>query len=241
LTGRQCILRLYPQDTICSNHGGVVPRENKTRYAVLGLLAYMPLSGYDIKTIYQRSLGNFWGESFGHIYPTLGRLVEEGLATCDESPSGGRPGRKVYTITEEGRAEARRWLEQPAEPHQERMETLLKVYLGWEIGSEGATEHVRRFRREHEAHLARYAVYAERIAAEQAPGSPYWLLTVLCGQHMSKAMLDWCDEALKILGELPLEPRAREDDLRSLEELTACSDDADSVESSSTGRSRPEG
>jgi PadR family transcriptional regulator AphA len=222
------------------DHGGSVPRENKTRYAVLGLLTYMPLSGYDIKSIYQRSLGNFWSESFGHIYPTLGRLVEEGLATCEEGSSGGRPGRKVYTITEEGRAEARRWLEQPAEPHQERMETLLKVYLGWEIGSEGATEHVRRFRGEHEAHLARYAVYADRIAAEQAPGSPYWLLTVLCGQHMSKAMLDWCDEALEILGELPHEPRAGEDHVRSLGEMT-CSDDSDSAESSSAGRRRGDG
>ena len=185
-----------------------MPRENKTRYAVLGMLTYMPLSGYDIKRIYQRSLGNFWSESFGHIYPTLRQLVDEGLATCDETSSEGRPGRKVYTITEPGRVEARRWLEQPAEPHQERMEVLLKIYLGWETGSDIAAEHVRRFRREHEAHLERYAVYAERIAAGQAPGSPYWLLTVLCGQHMSGAMLAWCDEALEILERLPGEPRA---------------------------------
>ena len=46
-----------------------MPRENKTKYAVLGLLTYAPLSGYDIRRIYADSLGNFWSESYGAHLP----------------------------------------------------------------------------------------------------------------------------------------------------------------------------
>ena len=65
-----------------------MPRENKTKYAVLGLLAYAPLSGYDIRRIYAQSLGNFWSESYGHIYPILKRLKAEGLATRGDASGG---------------------------------------------------------------------------------------------------------------------------------------------------------
>jgi DNA-binding PadR family transcriptional regulator len=64
-----------------------MPRENKTKFAVLGLLAYAPLSGYDIRRIYAQSLGNFWSESYGAIYPILKRLEEEGLATREVATS----------------------------------------------------------------------------------------------------------------------------------------------------------
>ena len=79
-----------------------MPRENKTKYAVLGLLAYAPLSGYDIRRIYAQSLGNFWSESYGHIYPILKRLEDEGLATREVQRQTGKPDRNVYTITDAG-------------------------------------------------------------------------------------------------------------------------------------------
>jgi len=202
-----------------------MPRENKTRYAVLGILTYMPLSGYDIRRLYERSLGNFWSESYGHIYPILKQLVDQGLATCEDDLSEGRRARKVYTITAQGREEMHRWLKAPAGAHKERMEVLLKVFLGWETGCDDAIAHVGRFRSEHEALLAKYAGYAEGMAAEGAPGSPYWLLTVRCGQRMSAAMIDWCDEALDVLGQLPREGRAGGDALPGVPGQ-ACPDDA---------------
>jgi DNA-binding PadR family transcriptional regulator len=183
-------------------------RENKTKYAVLGLLTYAPLSGYDIRRIYAQSMGNFWSESYGHIYPILKRLEEEGLATHEVVRQGGKPDRNVYTITDAGRTEVRAWLAQPSDTHKERVEVLLKVFLSWETGPGEAIAQVRAFRAEHEAHLARYAHYAEGIAAEAAPPAPYWLLTVRCGQRLSEAMVEWCDEALAELESLPAAPRA---------------------------------
>lgn len=179
-----------------------MPRENKTKYAVLGLLSYRPASGYDIRKVYAQSLGNFWNESYGHIYPILRRLVDEGLATRVVERTDGRPDRHVYAITPAGREALLRWLSEPAEPSKERVETLLKLFLAWEIGPAAAIAHVQRYRAEHMALLERYTGIAERIAAEAAPPAPYWQLTVSCGEHISRACVAWCDDAEKTLNEM---------------------------------------
>jgi PadR family transcriptional regulator, regulatory protein AphA len=185
-----------------------MPRENKTKYAVLGLLTYAPLSGYDIRRIYAQSLGNFWSESYGHIYPILKRLEEEGLATRVVERQDGKPDRNVYTITDLGREELHRWLAQPLDPHRERVELLLKVFHGWEVGPAVMIEHVRQTRAEHEALLKKYDHYDEAMAREAEPPAPYWLMTVSCGRHISEAYIAWCDETLAKLEQLPKEPRA---------------------------------
>jgi DNA-binding PadR family transcriptional regulator len=194
-----------------------MPRENKTKYAVLGLLTYAPLSGYDIRRIYAQSLGNFWSESYGAIYPILKKLEEEGLATREVERGEGKPDRNVYTITGLGRDELHRWLAQPPDPMKERIEVLLKLFHGWEVGPAVMIEHVRRTRAEHEALLLRYAHYDEEMTRDNEPPSAYWLMTVSCGQHLSKAYIEWCDETIAKLEELPPEPRAGEERWRPLE------------------------
>jgi len=185
-----------------------MPRENKTKYAVLGLLAYAPMSGYDVKRIYAQSLGNFWSESYGHIYPILKRLEEEGLATRAVEHQDGKPDRNVYTITDLGREELHHWLAQTLDPHKERVELLLKIFHGWEVGPAAMIEHVKRTRAEHAALLKKYDHYDQAMACEAEPPAPYWLMTVSCGRHMSNAYIAWCDETLAKLEQLPKEPRA---------------------------------
>ena len=189
-----------------------MPRENKTKYAVLGLLTYSPLSGYDVRRIYAQSLGNFWSESYGAIYPILRRLEEEGLATREVVRTSGRPDRNVYTITGLGREELHRWLAQPPEPVKERVELLLKLFHGWEVGPAALIEHVRQTRAEHEALLERFAHYEEVMRRDNEPPSPYWLMTVSCGRHISKAYIEWCDETIAGLEKLPAEPRRGAED-----------------------------
>lgn len=66
---------------------------------ILYLLAEQPSYGYQlIKTMEQRLAGGY-APSPGVIYPTLTLLEEEGFATASTSEAG----KKVYTVTEEGR------------------------------------------------------------------------------------------------------------------------------------------
>ena len=42
-------------------------KENKSKYAVMGVLSICPASGYDIKKFMECSTSNFWSESYGQI------------------------------------------------------------------------------------------------------------------------------------------------------------------------------
>lgn len=69
------------------------------KYALLWLLQERPMHGYEmIKALEQRS-GGFYSPSPGSIYPTLQMLEEGGFVTSSEIE-----GKKVYTITDTGRA-----------------------------------------------------------------------------------------------------------------------------------------
>ena len=54
---------------------------NKTKYAILGVLDTFPGSGYDIKKYCDKSISYFWNENFGHIYPVLKQMENEGLVS----------------------------------------------------------------------------------------------------------------------------------------------------------------
>lgn len=73
------------------------------RAAILFLLAEGPMHGYQIiQELAARSEG-MWQPSPGSVYPTLQQLEDEGLVRAEE-----REGRRVFTLTEEGRAEVAR-------------------------------------------------------------------------------------------------------------------------------------
>lgn len=81
----------------------VAPRMGKgdVRAAVLALLAEKPMHGYQIISEISERSGGAWKPSAGSVYPTLQLLADEGLITAEEEG-----GRKTYTLTEMGRAEA---------------------------------------------------------------------------------------------------------------------------------------
>ena len=90
-------------------HGGFGPRFGRgpragrgdVRAAILALLAEEPMHGYQIITeLTERSRG-VWRPSPGSVYPTLQVMEDQGLVTADKSE-----GRRVFTLTEAGRAEA---------------------------------------------------------------------------------------------------------------------------------------
>ena len=63
-----------------------MPDLNSTSYVILGGLSVEPnLSGYDMRKGIQNSIGYFWGESYGQIYPALKRLASEGLIAPSSS------------------------------------------------------------------------------------------------------------------------------------------------------------
>jgi DNA-binding PadR family transcriptional regulator len=77
------------------------PRRGDVRLAILTLLAEEPMHGYQIITELGARSGGIWRPSPGSIYPTLQQLQDEGLVSVDE-----QDGRRTFSLTETGRAEA---------------------------------------------------------------------------------------------------------------------------------------
>ena len=84
------------------------------KYAVLGLLHYKNLYGYRICEHIEQHFGSLWTINPGQIYPVLQVLEKEGLIKMVEVVQNDRKGpyRKLYAITDEGRAEFQLWLAQ---------------------------------------------------------------------------------------------------------------------------------
>jgi len=90
-------------------HGGFGPgfgrgpkvRRGDVRAAILALLAEEPMHGYQIITELGERSGGAWRPSPGSVYPTLSALEDQGLVTADQ-----REGKRVFALTDEGRAEA---------------------------------------------------------------------------------------------------------------------------------------
>jgi DNA-binding PadR family transcriptional regulator len=79
------------------------------RTAILALLAEEPMHGYQIITELTERSGGVWSPSPGSVYPTLQSLEDEGLVTADKSE-----GRRVFSLTDEGRTAASEVADGPA-------------------------------------------------------------------------------------------------------------------------------
>ncbi len=71
------------------------------RAAIIALLAEEPMHGYQIITELTERSGGVWRPSPGSVYPTLQAMEDQGLVTAAKSE-----GRRVFSLTDEGRAAA---------------------------------------------------------------------------------------------------------------------------------------
>jgi len=186
----------------------MMPRVNRTRFAVLGMLMSGPRSGYDLKKDFEEQISNFWSESLGQIYPTLYRLKEEKLVTVTVKRQQGRPERKVYRITKRGEEVFREWLALPAEPIRWRNELLLKVFFGSAMQPTDVLRHIEQFQTSELETQSLYQHFANEIESRDV--SPerrlYWRLALSSGRHINQARLDWCREATDEIRRFTAEP-----------------------------------
>jgi PadR family transcriptional regulator, regulatory protein AphA len=172
-------------------------RVNPTEFAILGLLAEEPRSGYDIKKEVEERLSHFWSESFGHIYPMLHRLHERGLLQLEVERQEGKPDRKVYRITNEGKKALEAWFAEPPPPLRPRNEFLLRLFLGRHSRPEYLLRDIRQHGEGMKQALARLEAVKARLAAEAGghPDRVYWELVLESGLKALGALAQWSDEA----------------------------------------------
>jgi PadR family transcriptional regulator AphA len=156
-----------------------------TAYVILGMLAWGPRSGYDIKTAVDHSVRFFWAASYGQIYPELRRLSEAGLVAPKAEPAGGRK-RVAYRLTATGRRALVEWLAHEPQAFETRDESLLKLFFA-DAAPDTAAASLDAKRRYHEAKL-------KQLRAIDATAEPEdsRLLVLRYGIESSEWMVDWC-------------------------------------------------
>ncbi|HYZ92291.1 MAG TPA: PadR family transcriptional regulator [Actinomycetota bacterium] len=105
------------------------PTPSTTTYALLGLLALRPWTGYELTRQLRRGLHYAWPRSEANVYSEQKQLVRLGWATVTKEQRGKRT-RNRYAITPAGRRALRAWMRtEPDIPHLE-VEGIVRMFFG---------------------------------------------------------------------------------------------------------------
>jgi DNA-binding PadR family transcriptional regulator len=141
------------------------PRLTTSSYLVLGILDKLgEASPYDVKVEAARTVAPFWSVPHAQVYAQCDRLLQAGLLSQVRQESG--RGRRVLSLTDEGRAALQRWLDE-AEfvPVEARERSILKLWFGGRpevLAPTQVDEHARTLRK--------YEELAESVGELLTPG-----------------------------------------------------------------------
>ncbi len=173
-------------------------------HAILVSLAERSASGYDLARRFDASIGNFWKATHQQIYKVLARMDTDGLVAAQVVEQDGRPDKKVYVITDAGRAELEEFSRTPTRPEALRSELAVKLRALPFGDRDAIVETVRTRRAEHAEKLAYYELSAKRYYPDPdaVPDDEVGAWLVLRGgMRAERTGLEWCDEILQTLGE----------------------------------------
>lgn len=172
------------------------------KHAILGFLAFTPLSGYDLKKAFDQSVRHFWPANQSQIYRTLAELDELGWVTKEVIPREDRLDMKVYNLSDSGLAELHRWLSTPLPPQDTREPRLIQVFFGGQLTDDELLNVLRHELQSTEDTLALYTsiyqtVGAQPSAAVDARGFFLSMLTLEYGLAAHRALLQWLRAAIQ--------------------------------------------
>ncbi|MCL4531167.1 MAG: PadR family transcriptional regulator [Chloroflexi bacterium] len=178
-------------------------------HAILAFLEYQPMSGYDLKKFFDQSVAHFWSATQSHIYKSLDGLEKKGWAEAKVIPQEGKPNRKEYQITVEGRGELRRWLVTPLPLEPVREAALIQIFFShFSSNEEIAALFETRMKEIRERlkilrNVAQAAIdeNAKQVGIERA--RQLWQITLDYGIDYYEFELAWHEKTLKTVRNLP--------------------------------------
>ncbi|MEU8432698.1 PadR family transcriptional regulator [Streptomyces sp. NPDC029216] len=178
------------------------------RHAVLAALLDDEYSGYQLAKAFDIGVANFWHALPQQLYAELARLEAAGLVAGREVVQETRPNKRLFRVTDAGRAELERFAEAASKPSSIRDDLLVKVQAADRIGTGPVIAQLERRAAEAEAKLellgrllldlrgdldeAEYLLRGERVGG---------YLTCLRGLAFEREHRDWCLRAAAVLRE----------------------------------------
>ncbi len=181
------------------DHGWELPNAYGNSRRSLPRLSLAPNTGYGIKKYCDTILKNFWNENFGHIYPTLKRMTEDGFIEIIKASDGDH--KITYSITQSGFDEFERWIREDSVPQPMRSEFMLKLFFSSSLTQDEIIQKITDYKaRQIEKHALYLAMQeglsegAEKLDERRA----FFIRAVLrSGILAVEAAIRWCDETVE--------------------------------------------
>ena len=144
-------------------------------YAILGLLSSRPLTGYDIKKMFEGSAVLYWSGNNNQIYTTLVKLHEKEWVSREIELQEDHPPRKIYTITAQGQAELKKWLLTEPEPPQLKHPFLVQLAWADQLSQDALDALLEKYEAEMQMQLSMLQVQAQQgnISSAGTPRDAY--------------------------------------------------------------------
>jgi len=167
-------------------------------YAILGFLNYEPLSGYDLKKVFDRSIKYFWHADQSQIYKTLSRLTDENLVKMEIHEQTDRPDRKVYSITPAGQEKLYHWLAHPFPMQASHSSPLVQIFFSGQVPDETVLKKLDETLTAMRQQMAVYDLVPDQIHDFTAMAKSkrelfYWFLTLEFGKRNLQMTIDWLE------------------------------------------------
>lgn len=175
------------------------------RHGLLGLINNKPRTGYDLNKFFQVPLQHFWTVQTSQIYKELSELEKRGMLGSEIVVQTSSPNRKVYHITESGRAELLRWLADASTfPVLEAKDPfMLKFFFAGELDWEECIKMLIQFKAKCKAALAVVDTVDADVKQREKDLDKRKTLTRRLvrqfGRQVLELKLSWAEESLKIL------------------------------------------
>ena len=169
-----------------------------TSWAILGMLTFGTMSGYDLSKMVNASIGHFFSPAKSQIYSELRRLVDLGFASVEHVTQSDRPNKRLYSITPKGRRHLRSWLESSdVEPDSYRSPFLLKLFFGELMPKELLVTQVKAAHERAIGELAELERLEAQIKGRQEYLHPHRVLRF--GLAHTRASVEWTGQVLEEL------------------------------------------
>lgn len=98
-------------------------------YGILGFLKMKPLTGYELKKLFDTSVGYFWWAEQSQIYITLKKMVKDGMVEIIRTEPSRVLDKKIYALTSKGEEALNVWLSSDIEDANLKSAPILKCFF----------------------------------------------------------------------------------------------------------------
>lgn len=175
---------------------------------MLGLLSKWEATGYDIKKEFDSFMSIFWHTHLSQIYPELSKLEKEKMIKSRLIAQEGKPDKKLYSITGEGRKELAQWLEKTPDPPNIKDSFLMQTFFMDNLSAEDVLFQLKHYQKQREARLEKLkqTLYEQwQLIKEKNEFSTRLLMSSAVlkrGLEQEEEYIRWCKRTIEFVESL---------------------------------------